>query len=154
MHQPSRMQCIFSPACFQDMSMTLSLCLPTIQPLSLPVAWHFIQPVSRFSYFYISLSPSVLYCFRFHWGKCQCTHLSIGLADPAKPGYIHSPKWSQTASGVKERERLTQSSCASNPCSWLVIQEWSTWVMKPSGSWPKMPNPGRTCWACKLTLQQ
>lgn len=56
---------------------------------------------------YISLSSSISLCLHLHQGKCQCTHLSIGLADQSGPGYIYNPRWSQKTRG--ERVRINQA---------------------------------------------
>lgn len=85
------------------------------------------------SLLYISFPSSILHWLCFRQGKCQCTHLGIGLADPTGPGYIHSLRLSQKAS-ERERERENQSDWALDTCIWQVSQAWSTRVMKPSGS--------------------
>lgn len=118
-----------------------------------------LSSLSLFPYSYISGSHSILHCLCLHQGKCQCTHLSVGLADPRRLGYIHNPRGSQKA----RRERVWVSEWvnervsdrgrqASDPCSWQVSQAWSTWNIKPSGCWPNLPNSDHTCWACKTTV--
>lgn len=115
-----------------------------------PASTMTFHPATVLSYpFHISLFPSILQCVWIHQGKCQWTHLTIGLADPFQTGYTYSPRWAR-----KPREIENQSGWTVDTCSWQVTQAWSTWVMKPSGSWPTLPNPGHTCWACKTTLEQ
>lgn len=95
--------------------------------------------------FALYFPPPVLHCLSLGRGKCQCTHLSIGRADPFRPGLHHMIK---PGGG-------NQSGWASDTCSWQVIQAWRTWDMKPSGFGPRLANPGHTCWACKkTTLEQ
>lgn len=77
--------------------------LPTSQPVSQRTCQYltFHPAVVSPSLLYISLSPSILHCLCLHQGKCQWTHLGIGLADPSRPGYIHS---SRCPSGERKRE--------------------------------------------------
>lgn len=70
---------------------------PTIQPQSLPATWHLV------SYCLVFLSCTTAISIRL---KCQCTHLSIGQADPFCTSYTHCPRWSQKARG--ERVRINQ----------------------------------------------
>lgn len=42
--------------------------------------------------FALYFPPPVLHCLSLGRGKCQCTHLSIGRADPFRPGLHHMIK--------------------------------------------------------------
>lgn len=92
-----------------------SVCVCVCICMSLCLCMHAREPASSLTFhpatvspspLYISLSPSILHCLCLHQGKCQRTHLSIGLADPSRPGYIHRPRWSQKARGERESIRL------------------------------------------------
>lgn len=58
---------------------------------------------------YISLSSSILHCFGLHQGKCQCTHLGVGLASQSRPGYIQARDEAREPMGERERGIINQA---------------------------------------------